>query len=76
MTDKEGISNPRFHEDRYQKGILNEEGRRMEIKGTGNQEIRKSVDQENREFRNEDFRSFDPSATLRAGSFRSGPAIS
>jgi len=34
----------------------------MEIKGTGNQEIRKSVEQENREFRNEDFRSFDPSA--------------
>ncbi len=34
----------------------------MEIKGTGNQEIRKSVDQENREFRNEDFRSFDFSA--------------
>ena len=34
----------------------------MEIKGTGNQEIRKSVDQENREFRNEDFRSFGSSA--------------
>ncbi len=34
----------------------------MEVKGTGNQEIRKSVEQENREFRNEDFRSFDPSA--------------
>ena len=48
----------------------------MEIKGTGNQEISKSVDQENGEFRNEDFRYFDPSAALRAGSFRSGPAIS
>jgi len=44
----------------------------MEIKGTGNQEIRKSVDQENGEFRNEDFRSFDPSATLRAGFLGSG----
>ena len=46
----------------------------MEIKGTGNQEIRKSVDEENREFRNEDFRSFDSSAGLRAGflSLRAG----
>jgi hypothetical protein len=26
--------------------------------------------------RNEDFRTFEPSAALRAGSFRSGPAIS
>jgi len=48
----------------------------MEKKGTGNQKSRKSVYQENREFRNEDFRYFDLSAATRAGSFRSGPAIS
>jgi len=44
MTDKEGILNPRFREDRYRTRNI-----------------------EYREFRNEDFRSFDPSAALRAG---------